>query len=240
MLSALLTYVFVLAVAALCVSQWACAQPSQYRYNYQMWFWQSLAWLVSRKPIAAWIIRRAQRTPYTHIPGYMNRWWVFNPYQKVDGTEIARIPWLPSIRVHHILRRDNDRHPHDHPWDARTIVLDGWYDECRVKSWYRSFTPAYLRRPAVSRPLPPPTTEAHVRSRGYTGPINHGSYHQITDVSEGGVWTLFFTFGHQGQWGFLVDGEKVPFPEYMKRYPDKPWASDDVSNAVADPEQGRG
>lgn len=222
MLSALLTYVFVLAVAALCVSQWACAQPSQYRYNYRMWFWESLAWLVSRKPIAAWIVRRAQRTPYTHIPGYMNRWWTFNPYQKVNDTEIARIPWLPSIRVHHILRRDNDRHPHDHPWDARTIVLDGWYDERRVTEWSGSMS----------------LGERAVRSEGYTGPINHGSYHQITDVSEGGVWTLFFTFGRQGQWGFLVDGEKVPFPEYMKMYPDKAWASDDLSNAMADPDEG--
>ena len=195
--------------------------PEQYKNRFQMWFWESLAWLVSRKRVAAWIIQRSRRTPYTNIPGYMNRWWVLNPYQKVNGTEVARIPWLPSVRVHHILRRDNDRHPHDHPWSARTIVLRGWYKERRQVTellGYLPKGPLHFQRP-----------------RGYTGPINHGEYHQITDVSEGGVFTLLFTFGHKGQWGFLVDGEKVPFPEYMKMYPDKPWASDDVAS-VSDKE----
>lgn len=228
MLNAVLLYLFLLAVTAFCASQYACAQPSQYRYSYQMWFWESIAWLVSRKPIADWIIRRAQRTPYTHIPGYMNRWWVFNPYQKAGHIECAPpISWLPSIRVHHILRRDNDRHPHDHPWNARTIVLRGCYGEDRVVSYERS-----------SRYAPDVLVDYYLRSRGYTGPINHGAYHQITDVSHGGVWTLFFTFGYIGTWGFLVDGVKVPWRKYMAMHPDKPWAGDDLSNATADPDEG--
>lgn len=165
--------------------------------------WRAFAWFVSRERIAAYLIKRAMRTPYTEIPGYMKRYWLFNPYDKVHGNEVAPIRWLPSIRVHHILRRDNDRHLHDHPWNARTVILKGYYTEVRIDD------------------------ENYMRLRGYTGPINHGEYHAITSVSDGGVWTLFITFGYLSTWGFLVDGQKVPWRDYMDRYPEKPWAQDD-------------
>lgn len=45
-----------------------------------------LAWLLSRPTVADWLIRRAMRTPYIHIDGYMSRWWLFNPY---DPTTIS-------------------------------------------------------------------------------------------------------------------------------------------------------
>ena len=229
MTESLFTLYFLLFITLFSAATSPQPKSSGYAYTYKLWFWGSLAWVVSRKPVARWIIRRAQRTPYTHIPGYMNRWWVFNPYQKANGPEIARIPWLPSIRVHHILSRDNDRHPHDHPWNARTIVLRGWYDETRVSE--HGFSETYPEMVILE--------SGRVHGRGYTGPVNHGAYHQITDVSHGGVWTLFFTFGYIGTWGFLVDGVKVPWRDYMAMHPDKPWASDDLSNAIADPDEGR-
>lgn len=162
--------------------------------------WRVVAFVVSRRPVARAIIRRAKRTPYFHLDGYMNRWWVFNGYSKDmalgdEGRGTAkRWPRLPSIRIHHILRADDNDHPHDHPWNARTIVLDGWYVEQRVGA------------------------PARVMRRGDTGPILFESFHHIERVSEGGVYTLFITGAYGGGWGFLVDGAKVPWREYLARY----------------------
>lgn len=177
-----------------------------YRMRCAEWPWKALARIVSRERVRKWIIRAAMARPYTHLPGYMDRYWVFNPYDKINGNEVKATRWLPSVRVHHILRRDEDRHLHDHPWNARTIILGGCYEEHRLEDGVR-----VLRR----------------RRRGSSARINFGEYHAITAVSPGGVWTLFITFGYRGTWGFLVDGKKVPWRDYMDLYPEKPWAEDD-------------
>ncbi len=166
------------------------------------WAWDVLARILSRPAVAGWLIRRAQRTPYTHMPGYMDRFWLFNDYRKRNDVEVTPISWLPSIRVHHIKREDLDAHPHDHPWDARTIILKGWYIERR---WH------------------PDGSEWRQRIAGYTGQIRFGDFHTITAVPADGVWTLFITFGYRGTWGFLVDGAKVPWREYMAACPGGPW-----------------
>lgn len=184
--------------------------------------WKILAWLVSRPLIANWLIQRAMKTPYTHLPGYMNRYWLFNAYEKKDGKEVTPVRWLPSVRVHHILRRDNDRHKHDHPWNARTVILKGYYVEDKIVKYGHQptehFGDAYYE-----------VTKRSTRTPGDTAPILFGDYHSVAEVPEGGVWTLFITFGYQGTWGFLVDGVKVPWREYMQMYPEKPWASEEAT-----------
>ena len=165
--------------------------------------WAFISWFVSRERVRDYLIKRAMRTPYSHLPGYMDRYWLFNAYDKVNGNEVTPIKWLPSIRIHHILRRDDDRHMHDHPWDARTIILDGHYIERRLGQ-----EGVFL-----------------IRKRGDTAALKFGEYHTITYVPDGGVWTLFITFGYKGTWGFLVDGKKVPWREYMDIKPDGPWSN---------------
>lgn len=182
------------------------------------WLWRIFAWVVSRPRIANWLIQRAMRTPYTHLPGYMNRFWLFNPYEKRSGQEVTPIRWLPSVRVHHILRRDNDRHKHDHPWDARTVILKNYYVEDRITDYGVTADGQFYERTSRSTRFP-----------GDTAPILFGDYHSVAEVPEGGVWTLFITFGYQGTWGFLVDGVKVPWREYMEMYPEKPWASEEAT-----------
>lgn len=165
--------------------------------------WNAIAWLVSRKPIAEWLIQRAQRTPYVHIDGYMNRWWLFNGYRKgLDGQMHKTFEWLPSVRVHHILRKDNDYVPHDHPWDARTIILKGYYGEHRKQQ---------------NQPEGAPECKYFFRDRGDTATLKFNEYHTVAEVSPGGVWTLFLTWKYQGGWGFWVDGKKVPYREYLEK-----------------------
>lgn len=162
-------------------------------------FWKLVAKIVTIPVVRRWLIVRAQRTPYFHLDGYMGRWWVFNPYgsdqaQNELDRHTAKYNWLPSVRIHHILREDLDRALHDHPWNARTIILDGWYKEDRL--------------------MPDGSTQTFYRFEGGTAGLKHGEYHTITEVSKGGVWTLFFTWEWKGDWGFLVDGVKVPWKEY--------------------------
>ena len=163
--------------------------------------WKLLARVLSQRHIANSLISRSQRTPYGPIMSrkgdqlYMDRWWTLNPYGKnAEGrTAPAKHSWLPSIRVHHICLPDDDLHEHDHPWDARTILLRGWYVEERRTH----------RQPT------------RVMQAGMTGAIKAGDYHRIARVCDGGAYTLFFTWRYIEEWGFNVDGEKVPWRTYL-------------------------
>lgn len=168
--------------------------------------WTAIARIVTMNGISQWIVIRAMKTPYRNIYSadgkdlYMARWLLFNPYIS-DGkneSEPAKISWLPSIRVHHILRPDQDRHLHDHPWQARTIILAGWYTEERFVDESKAETFTITRK------------------SGYTGKIKEGEFHRINQLSLGGVVTLFFTWEKLSSWGFLVDGKKINWKEYLK------------------------
>lgn len=189
--------------------------------------WKLLARFVSQPRVADWIIERSKATPYSHIGArgddvsevYMYRWWLFNAYQKDETTGREgppKWPWLPSIRVHHIVRPDDDDHMHDHPWDARTIVLRNWYAEERPLSALTTDEmtfdivdinnyPGELEPRATTDSLP-----------GSTRAVRYGEYHRISAVAPGGVFTLWFTWKYQGTWGFWVDGVKVPYRKYLK------------------------
>lgn len=159
-------------------------------------FWKIIAKIVSRPTIARYLIERAKKTPYADIMDktngglYMARNWLFNPYE--PDTYVRKWKWLPSIRVHHICLPDTGRHEHDHPWDARTIILDGWYVEERYTAGHK---PRVLRT-------------------GDTSPIRAGDFHNISRISEGGVFTLFFTWEFMEDWGFWVNGKKIDRRNY--------------------------
>lgn len=160
-----------------------------------------IAKLLALAPVTDWLIRRAMRTPYVHISGpegvvYMERYWLFNPYAAESSGKRNRFPI--SIRLHRIMRADKDRHLHDHPWNARTFILRGSYREVRPSSimGFDFLEPLY-------------------RLRGDTAKLKFGQYHRITDVSPGGVWTLFVTGKYRGTWGFLVNGAKVQWRTYL-------------------------
>lgn len=158
--------------------------------------WNLIARFLARPAVANWLINRAMKTPYMHIEKdgdvYMERYWLFNSYERgPTQQERSKYPWFPwNIRIHHICRPDQDRHLHDHPWNARTFILKGYYDEERVDG-------------------------CRLRVSGTTAKIRFGEYHRIFLVSKGGPWTLFITGPYQGTWGFLVNGVKVKWREYL-------------------------
>lgn len=182
--------------------------------------WNLIAKLITRPAVADWLIERAKRTPYQHITSadgqhvYMGRWWLFNAYPGAygDHPQPRHIPWLPSVRIHHICRADQDRDLHDHPWNARTIVLRGWYREERPFSALITPETEHISDQVV---VAGDVRYVFERVPGYTGRLLFGQYHRISEVSEGGVWTLFITGRKRGTWGFMVNGKKVPWRTYL-------------------------
>ena len=172
--------------------------------------WSRVAQFLSQEARADALIQRSLRTPYMHLPSneeptYMERYWLFNPYDRI--TNKPKYWWCPwSVRIHHIKRADLERHQHDHPWNARTIILKGWYVERRENPEFESMLPESPSNP-----------EFHYHSRvvGSTAKLGFGEYHSITKASPGGVWTLFISGPWRGVWGFLVNGTKVPWKQYL-------------------------
>lgn len=180
-----------------------------------------------------WLINRAKRTPYFHLPGYMERYWLV-PYNAVitrtlhdvrpiivNGTvvgesNVSRLvvdgtgpvnPWRRpfarllqkmgiAARIHHILRSDQGRDPHDHPWPFVTIILRGSYYEHRFD-----------------------------RDGRWAGTKWHGAgsvlfrcakdFHMLELPQGKTAWTLFITGPKQQTWGFKpLIGPKIPYHQY--------------------------
>lgn len=166
--------------------------------------WFLIAKILALKPVANWLIARAKKTPYSPIVKdglvYMERYWLFNAYESVDGQQLdSKLKWFPwSLRIHWIRLPDQDRHLHDHPWNARTIILKGGYVEERLND-----NPFFF------------DTEEFERNPGSTAKLGFGEYHRITRIPDSGAWTLFISGPYQGTWGFLVDGVKVQWRTYL-------------------------
>lgn len=155
------------------------------------YLWRLIAWAVSRKTIADWLIARAMRTPYWHLKGYMDRYWLFNAYDR--STKRRKYPWLKfSIRLHYIRRNDHDRAEHNHPFDARTIILRRWYEEIRSGVKY-------------------------TRKLGDTATIRKNDFHRITKIPVTGTWTMFIIFKDygSGDWGFNTPHGFVKASKYF-------------------------
>ena len=127
------------------------------------------------------LLNYAKKHPYFHIKDYMRRWWVIPPSK-----------WYPfSVRVHEILRSDNDRALHDHPWSYMTIILEGGYWEHTADGKVKWYGPG------------------SVLFRSYT------NTHRL-EVPPGTVATTLFCMGpYRQEWGFHTPEGKIPWRQYL-------------------------
>lgn len=163
------------------------------------------------------VIRRAMKTPYFHLPEYMNRYWLLKPRRWTFGC---------AIRVHQILRSDNDRHLHDHPWPFATLILRGGYVEILQQH--------VLNRSELFDRIPCPegleliewhsiagSASLYLKSFGRTCRPGRLIFHRATSrhrlILPPGrhAWTLFFMGPKRQTWGFYTERGKVPWHEYL-------------------------
>lgn len=138
------------------------------------------------------LIAYAKRTPYQHLPGYMERFWILEPRT-----------WLPiGIRVHHILRSDTDRHLHDHPWPSCSIILRGSYVE--VLPQHQNQPPALDQDGWIIRKL---------RTTGSVIFRTARTRHRLELTAP--CWTVFITFGKRRRWGFYTPMGWIWWRQYL-------------------------
>jgi hypothetical protein len=96
-----------------------------------------------------------------------------------------------DIYLHELLKSDNHRHFHDHPWAFTTILLTGDYVEHTPDGAHRRARGSILHRAAVWR-------------------------HWIE--LERPVWTLVITGPHEREWGFWTDHGFTSWRNYGSTY----------------------
>ena len=169
---------------------------------------------------ADWLISKSKKTPYYHLAGYMERFWLV-PYTEAGSEQatgcgavsifkrpFARVLQLfgIAVRVHHILSSDDARAFHDHPWPYITVILKGGYFE---------ITPFFDDSGMY-------TGDYRVlRKAGSILFRKANSWHRLEIVEGLDCWTLFCTGRKKQTWGFLTTpGAKTSYRDFLKS--DKP------------------
>lgn len=154
----------------------------------------------------------ATREPDLFIGGkerpYMLRWYV-TPWRRTNWGRR-----LPAIYLHMILRSDDDRALHCHPWENLSWLLEGQYIEHRIAAGgihERQLMEAgdlKVRLATTAHRLELVKTTARV-----TGDPELGNY---TETKERPCWSLFFTGFRRRIWGFhcAEQGRWVPYDEF--------------------------
>lgn len=127
---------------------------------------------------------------------YLRRWY------------LMRFPKLFSLRLHHILLPDTDRHPHDHPWPFVSIILRGGYDEVwseGADEFRRTYKHLWSWSTAKVRKT--------VRRISHH---NSTDLHQIVRFHRGSTWSLFITGPEKRVWGFQTEDGWMDWKRYEK------------------------
>jgi hypothetical protein len=164
--------------------------------------WRALAWAIMtvKDTVGVKMLTYAMGKPYTHLPGYMHRWWLIKhpdvKGEKEYGTFRNGLRRLYPFyaRFHQILRPDSGRDHHDHPFEFTSIILSGWYIEERL--------------------LAPGVIVTKEYRAGDVNQVKRGEYHRIIAVPERGVVTLVIHTRKRGSWGFKVGNKHIPWRRY--------------------------
>lgn len=156
-------------------------------------------------------IRRAVRTPYTHLRqangyGYMDRYWLFRLGKSGGG-----YPWI-GARIHYIQSSDDDRAFHDHPWPFITIILRGGYSELRPKTRGAPCNDAIHTR--IGGQYQWATIREYVA--GAILRRKATDWHALQLPPGGEAVTLFIEFPKVQSWGFLWKGAKVYYRDFER------------------------
>jgi hypothetical protein len=125
------------------------------------------------------------RTPDFIIGGkdapYLRRWFI-RPEGLTGG-----------VYLHQILRDDDDRALHDHPWDADVFIFAGSYREVRADC-----------------------PEGELFTAGTYRRMKAETAHRLV-VVDSPVWTLVFFGPRRREWGFHCPQGWVPWQEFVDK-----------------------
>lgn len=182
------------------------------------------SWALSKNPAGGYAGEDDERWAYTIVGDDGS------PYlTRILLTRTFALAWLKKLTglgvyLHHFHRPDGDQEMHDHPWKiGASLILNGAYVEERVDQIVTreiETCPAQIERTVL-------TDKKLVRFWNY---LTGDDFHAVRAL-RGDVWTLFFTRGRFQDWGFLVDGVKVPWREYLLLNPAKGDALDKIGKA---------
>lgn len=113
---------------------------------------------------------------------YLRRWYL-----------VPRNPFANAY-LHCVLRSDDDRALHDHPWPNLSIILEGRYIEHTIRAG-----------------------GVHRRAEFTAGDWKlrrAGAAHRLETIGGAPCWTLFITGPRLRTWGFHCADRWVPWQEY--------------------------
>jgi hypothetical protein len=110
-----------------------------------------------------------------------------------------------TVKLHHILRSDEDRDMHDHPWSFVSVILWGGYWEHRPDPWAHESEAGAAAR--------------HVSYRRWFGPGSvlrrpAPSIHRLELPLGKTAWSLVFTGRRLREWGFHTVCGWIPWRQY--------------------------
>ncbi|UYY77764.1 hypothetical protein [Sphingomonas sp. R1] len=133
----------------------------------------------SPEDMAAWARAMMQRQPDFVIgaPAYLRRWWIVPRNEQ------------QNVYLHEILRDDDDRALHDHPWANTSMLLIGRYREITPEG-------AFIREPGsiVHRPAE--------------------ALHRLELIDSEPCVSLFFTGPKVREWGFACPSGWVHWRDF--------------------------
>lgn len=166
--------------------------------------------------LAEKLLNRAIQTPYTHLHGYMLRWWLVPYSNTAEGEGCGPVSWRRpiakvlqffgiAVRIHLILRSDDARAMHNHPWWFVSLMLQGDYLEYR---------PVYINGRYCGN-----SSERYGAGKLIFRRAN--SLHRLHLFPGESALTLFITGPRRQDWGFAEDLEKprqiTPANEYLEK-----------------------
>lgn len=115
---------------------------------------------------------------------YLIRWWLRR--DRENGCEY----------LHKVMRDDDDRALHDHPWDSTSIILSG------------------KLREVLPGPVAGGKHDSRILTPGSITSRKATDAHRL-EIVQGPVWTLFITGPMVRDWGFHCPNGWVPWWEFV-------------------------
>jgi hypothetical protein len=166
--------------------------------------------LYHRIAIPTALARRPDQVIGTAADPYLHRWYL-TPWRTAyeDVPEESRTRWqrfvsrLPNVYLHCIMRSDDERALHDHPWHWGSLILAGSY----VEVCHAPLKVGRLPLRGADAMTVEVDTERLTLSRRYSAGalrFHRATFAHRLVVHDGNyAWTLLFTGPRIRDWGFL-------------------------------------